>query len=186
MKRLSLVVTAAMLLGSAVGWAGTNAFVISVKGTITQKDGTKIAVKDVSKGVSGLVSTNSNILVLISSDSDNVVEIDEVNPATTNIVNAIFVSSAQALLDSGKFNTALVADTFLGLPVTSFPTNIPAFNGDLQADGKVGAKSFGGKLVGVWKDPLATPASAASAAVFKGSISGTATSPVPANCCSGF
>jgi hypothetical protein len=191
MKKQWLIVAMAVLFGSVVVDAQISAFVVSIKGTITQEDGATIQVKDVAKDVSALLPTNTNILVLFFSQNDNKLEVDEVDPATTNIVRGIFANTFTASLDSGKFDANLIAHG--GGPqnsVTNFPSPIPAFNGVIMADGKVvfGTKaSIKAKLVGVWKDPSFSPVSTnAPAAVFKGTLISTRTNDVPGGCCLTF
>ncbi len=65
MKRISIAVAVVLLVGAVSSWAQTNAFVVSIKGTITQLDGTKVTIKDAKKGVGGLVSPTNLVLVAI-------------------------------------------------------------------------------------------------------------------------
>ena len=44
MKKISIAVAVVLFAGVASSWAQTNAFVVSIKGTITQKDGTKVQI----------------------------------------------------------------------------------------------------------------------------------------------
>jgi hypothetical protein len=189
MKKISIAVAVVLLAGAANTRAQTNAFVVSVKGTVTQTDGTKVVVKDLSKGVSGLVSSTNNDLVVIVSRNDNMIEIDEVNPLTTNIVHNVAASARMAILDSGAFSADL-GSIGLGVngAVTSFPTNVPHFAGDLQASGKLSTGTKPGTsatLSGSWNDPVNGDTNQA-AALFKGTIKSIATNPVPANCCTSF
>jgi hypothetical protein len=184
-----LTIFLAMLFGPAIAQAQIKAFVISIKGTITQDDGTTIQVKDVEKGVSGLVSTN-HILVLFISKNDNAIELDEVDPVATNIVRGILVSRRTALFESGKFKSDLIAYALAGSDAY-FPAPIPPFNGGLIADGKVvlvGKPSIGAKLTGVWKDsgPLSGTETNTPAASFKGSLTSIRTNALPDNCCLTF
>jgi hypothetical protein len=188
MKKISIAV-AVVLLAVANTWAQTNAFVVSVKGTVTQADGTKVAIKDLSKGVSGLVSSTNNDLVVVISRNDNAIEIDEVDPLTTNIVHSFAASARMAILDSGAFDANL-GSIGLGIngAVTNFPVGVPHFAGDLQASGKLSAGTKPGAsatLSGSWNDPVNGDTNQA-AALFKGTIKSIATNPVPANCCSSF
>jgi hypothetical protein len=189
MKKLGVLVAAFMVIGVASAWAQTNAFVIDLKGTITQKDGTKIQLKDVAKGVTGLVSTDSNVLVLITSKDDTAFEIDEVNPVTSNTVHAIMGTFVAALLDSGQFNGDLEADgTGHGGSVTSFPAAIPDFSGDVQATGRFTGTTKPGvtaTLQGVWNDQK-SGATNQPPSIFKGTLRSTGTITVPQDCCHSF
>jgi len=170
-----------LLLGVVSGMAQTNSFAVSVKGTITQRNGTKIQVGDVpgeKPKCSELVSTCTNVLVLTVDENNNFVELDEVQPGTSNlIVKTIWISNRQAVTAAGKFNAGMVSESTVTLP-----NEIPSFNGDVQADGKIstsGKTSFSGKLLGVWNDNAAN--SSNPAAVFTGTIKSTGTITTPSN-----
>jgi hypothetical protein len=194
MKRLIVLAAIITVVGGTASWAQTNAFKVSIKGTVTvadgeTKNGTKIQVKDVAKGKSGLLSDTNNVLMLIYSSVDNAIEVNEVDPVANSIVRTIFSSFALAALDNGKFNSDLEDFDEFGNGVT-FTNNIPAFNGDLQADGKASVKNgqitaIGAKLTGAWKDPRFDP-SVEPAAVFKGTLKSFGTNAVPVNCCNTF
>ena len=177
---IAATVFAAVLLVGSSARAQTNSFTISVKGTITQRNGTKISVGTVKgqKNCSQLVSTCANVLVLTVDENNNFVEVDEVQTGATNmIVNTIWGSDRTATTAAGHFNSALVSKKNVSLP-----NSIPTFNGDLQADGKIstsGKTSFGGTLTGVWNDQSASGIT--PSAVFKGSIKSTGTIEVPGN-----
>src|SRR5205809_7625214 len=109
MKRGIVLAVIFMAVGSTASWAQTNAFRIGIKGTITQADGTKVQVKDIAKGVSGLVSDTNNVLVLVYSQDNNGIEIDEVNTNSNTIVNTIAGTFRLAVLNSVKFNGDLEA-----------------------------------------------------------------------------
>ena len=96
MKRGIVLAVIFMAVGSTASWAQTNAFRIGIKGTITQADGTKVQVKDIAKGVSGLVSDTNNVLVLVYSQDNNGIEIDEVNTNSNTIVNTIACAVSKA------------------------------------------------------------------------------------------
>ena len=98
MKRIHIAVAAVLLAGVTSSWAQTNAFVVDIKGTVTQADGTKVLVKDISKGVSGLATTSNGVLVAIISRDDNAVEIDEVDPVAGTTINPIAASVRSAIL----------------------------------------------------------------------------------------
>jgi hypothetical protein len=189
MKKLGVLAAALMVIGVASARAQTNAFVIDVKGTITQKDGTKIQLKDVAKGVTGLVSTDSDVLVLIVSKDKNAFEVDEVDPATSNTVNAIMASFVAAFLDSGQFNGDLEADgTGHGSSVTTFPAAIPDFGGDVQATGRFTGTTkpaVTATLQGVWNDQK-RGATTQPPSIFKGTLRSTGTITVPTDCCQNF
>jgi hypothetical protein len=190
MKRGIVLAVIIMVTGGVASWAQTNAFKISIKGTVTEADGTKTQVKDITKGKSGLLSDTNNILVLVYSEDSNSVEIDEVDTNSNTIVSTITGSFRLAVLDSGKFNGDLeaIGPTFSG--EATFGNGIPAYNGDIQADGKTVIKngqitSVGAKLTGAWNDPLAS-ISGNPAAVFKGTLKSSGTITVPSNCCNNF
>jgi hypothetical protein len=189
MKKLIILVVVSLVARAVSSWAQTNAYIISVKGTITQKDGTRIQVNNVSKGISGLVSTDSDVLVLVASEDANAFEVDEVNPATTNIVQGIMATFVAALLDSGQANGDLEANgSGHNGTVTNFPAGIPDFSGDVQATlvFKSGTKkSVNGTLQGVWNDQL-SGATNQPPSIFKGSVKSDGTIAVPLNCCAGF
>ena len=191
MKRGIVLAVIFMVVGSTASWAQTNAFRISIKGTITQADGTKVQVKDIARGVSGLVSDTNNVLVLVYSQDNNGIEIDEVNTNSNTIVNTIAGTFRLAVLGSGKFNGDLEAvnsiNSFDG--AVTFSNGIPTYNGDYQADGKAIVKNgvltgVGAKLVGAWQDPFGTLG--VEAAVFKGTLKSSGTITVPADCCNNF
>ena len=182
-KLMAAVTSAAVML---VGWSASAqppvSFTVSVKGTITQQNGTKIKIGDVSgeKGCSELVSTCSNLLVATYFQGDNYVEVDEVAPGATNVVVKVIWSSYRlGQTAAGKLNADLETSDS---DTVSLPNEIPSFNGDLQVDGKVntsGKTSFSGKLIGVWNDSINGDTNAPNA-VFKGTIksTGTITTPV--------
>ena len=189
MKKISIAVAVVLFAGAVSSWAQTNAFVVSIKGTITQKDGTKVQIKDAKKGVGGLVSPTNLVLVAIVSQTDSAFEIDEVNPLTTNIVHGVAASVRLAVLDSGVFSTDLgaIGDGRNG-SATNFSAGVPSFGGDLLASGKLssGAKaSASATLSGVWNDHVNGDTSQ-PASIFKGTIKSLGTNPVPANCCNSF
>jgi hypothetical protein len=189
MKKISMAVAVVLLAGVANTWAQTNAYLVDVKGTITQKDGTKILVKDVSKGVSALVSPTNLDLVVIVSQTDDAIEIDEVNPLTTNIVHGVVASGNLAVLDSGAFGGALgpIGDGRNG-STTNFAAGVPSLGGGLLITGtlKGGTKaSVSGTLSGVWNDHV-NGDTTEPASLFKGTIKSIATNPVPVNCCNSF
>src|ERR1041385_2285466 len=112
MKRLIVIAAIVAVVSGTASWAQTNSFKISIKGTVTYADGetrngTKVQVKDISRGKSGLLSDTNNILTLIYSAGDNAIEINEVDPVANSIVRTIFSSFALAALDNGKFNSDL-------------------------------------------------------------------------------
>jgi hypothetical protein len=189
MKKISIAVAVALFAGIASSWAQTNAFVVSVKGTITQKDGTKVTVKDAKKGVGGLVSPTNLVLVLVISQTDNTMEIDEFDPLTTNIVHGVAGSVRVAVLDSGAFGTGLgpIGDGRNG-SATNFTAGVPNFGGALLASGnlKGGTKpSASATLSGAWNDH-ANGDTGQPASTFKGTLKSLGTNPVPANCCNSF
>ena len=105
MKKQIIAMLAVVAVAGGVVQAQTNSFTVSVKGTITQRNGTKIKVGDVggSKGFSQLVSTNTNILVLTADENNNSFALDEVKPGATNsIVNRIWLSYAVAITAAGN------------------------------------------------------------------------------------
>jgi len=180
MKKVLSVVAVALLSGAVSGMAQTNSFTVSVKGTITQRNGTQTKIGDVSgtkPKCSELVTDCANVLVLIADENNNFTEIAEVQTGASNtIVSVIWESNRQAITAAGKFNAGLVSSGTVALP-----NGIPSFNGDVQVDGKIstsGKTSFSGKLIGVWNDDAAN--SADPAAVFKGTLksTGTITTPV--------
>jgi hypothetical protein len=184
MKKLGLIVVTLLVAGTVSSWAQTNAFTVSVKGTITQQDGTKVKVGDVSKGVSSLVTNPANVLVVIvDQDSPNVL-LAEVDPQATSNTTAIVRSIAEtwsfASTVKGNFNTDLEEAS----GVTPF-TTLPAFFGDLQLSGKSKVKNdvltgVSGKLAGVWMDPVLADTNLPPA-IFSGSLKSTGTITVPSD-----
>jgi hypothetical protein len=180
MKKLCLLAAAFAIGAMSNARADTNAFQVTVKGTITRNND-KIKITNAS-----LLTSASNILVLVENSDADDLQLVEVDPATTNIVNSIMANSRSAFLDSGKFNSGLVANG--GGPqgsVINFPAGTPPFNGDLQALGKAtltggGKLKASAKLQGVWNDPNFQPFDPESA-VFKGSLKAVAPVPVPDN-----
>ena len=109
MKRLGITVAALWMAGMASAWAQTNAFQVDITGSIVQADGTVIAVKDPSKGVSGLNVTPTDTLVAIVSQDAQSVEVDFVNVASNKIMRTFAGSARSVLLSDGKFVTLLGA-----------------------------------------------------------------------------
>src|SRR6266404_965538 len=158
MKRIHVAVATVLLAGATSSWAQTNAFAVSIKGTITKADGTKVLIKDVSKGVSGLATSSNGVLVAIISQDFNAIEIDEVDPVSGTTVNPIAATARVAILDSGAFNADLesIGDGDNG-SVTNFPAGVPNFAGDLIVTGKIGKgtkASTSATMGGVWNDPV--------------------------------
>ena len=180
MKRGIVLAVMVVFASGVASWAQTNTFKISIKGTITQDDGTKTQVKDIAKGVSALLSDTNNILVAVYSADDNLLTIDEVDPTNFSDVRVIASTFALAVLNSGKFNGDLEA----GDVEVAFQPGIPVLNGDVQADGKAVVKNgqvtgIGAKLTGAWASPTL---SSQPAAVFKGTLkSSSVTNAAPAN-----
>ena len=189
MKKISIAVATVLLAGVASSWAQTNAFVVDIKGTVTQANGTKVLIKDVTKGVSGLATSTNGVLVAIISQDFNVIEIDEVDPVSGTTVNPIAASARVAILDSGAFNADLesIGDGDNGA-VTNFPAGVPNFAGDLMVTGKIGKgtkASTSATVSGVWNDSVNGDGSQ-PAAIFKGTIKSTGTNAVPTDCCVTF
>ena len=180
MKKLCLLAAVFGIGAMLNARADTNAFQVTVKGTITRNTD-KIKITNAS-----LLTSPSNILVLVADSDNDDVELVEVNPATTNIVNSIMANDRSAFLDNGKFNSGLLANG--GGPqgsVINFPPGTPPFNGNLQMLGKAtltggGKLKASAKLEGVWNDPSFQPFDP-EPAVFKGSIKTVAEVPVPDN-----
>lgn len=177
MKKV-VAISLLIILGTvSQNWAQTNAFRVTLTGTIT-RDTDKIQITNAS-----LLTSASNILACVVDRTGNTIDLVEVNPATTNVENFIMGSWGVAVLATGKFNADLEAydDPYEG--VTNFPAGTPVFNGDLQADGTISLVSNSGikaKLTGHWKDPTFNPTNQ-RAAVFKGQLKSTGTFPVPRN-----
>jgi len=162
---------------------------VDIKGTVTQANGTKVLIKDVAKGHSGLATSTNGVLVAIISQDFNVIEIDEVDPVSGTTVNPIAATARVAILDSGVFNADLesIGDGDNG-SVTNFPAGVPNFAGDLMVTGKIGKgtkASASATVSGVWNDPV-NGDTGQPAAVFKGTIKSTGTITVPVDCCVSF
>ncbi len=164
MKKLGVMVVAALVAGAVNGWAQTNIF------TITKFGGSlTIAGQQGVTRITGLDMT-SNPVLLVVNETDNTVEFMEVAGGTTN---SMFIPYAAAFTGNGKF-----AFDFYGC---FSPANegIPPFQGELVCIGKlspaVGPKSVKVSLIGVWSDPTNLEdcdTGGVPAATFKGVASG--------------
>ena len=146
----------ALLLVGTTSWADTNSFEVLINGTITTDAG-KVKVDNTS-----LLSTNGSILVLTETDDfgegDLYLEVDEVEIATTNVVNFIWNSGLAGELSNGSFKA------YMGTPIVDAVTfgSLPAMAGVLLADGKAKVKhdvvqGLTAKLNGIWKVSTLAP-----------------------------
>ena len=177
MKNFIVAVVAIVAAGAVSASAQVKAFQVNVKGTIT-RDAGKIKITNAS-----LLTSSANSLVLVVNTANLDINLVEVDPVTTNVVNFIWRNFRAARLQSGKFNSDLEANANnMNDPVTNFPAGTPSFEGDVQVTGKAvltgsGKTVFGGTLVGVWTDPVALLSEVA--ALFKGTIKSVTEVPVP-------
>ncbi|HUI05383.1 MAG TPA: hypothetical protein VL486_00095 [Verrucomicrobiae bacterium] len=159
MKYALVVVMLAVMVGllaGATSWADTNSFRVDIKGTVTSDAG-KVKVDTAS-----LLSTSGTELVLTamggpdvadfgSAAGDFYMEIDEVDVATTNVVNTLFTS-----FGSGQLGNAVKTFLFDYNDPDAFTAPVPAMNGYLFFQGNAKVKSdvlqgISGTLGGVWK-----------------------------------
>jgi hypothetical protein len=146
-----------------------------VSGVINGTDGSSVKVTN-----EGLLTVSSNELAVVFDTDNNVWQLDEVNPGSSNaVVKFITGVSSMALQSKGTF----LCDLHAGQRAT-FTNGIPPIGGDMYSSGKsstTGKKpSFSAKLVGVWKDPTYLPTNA-TAYVIKGAIKSLGTITTPTN-----
>ncbi|HUJ11075.1 MAG TPA: hypothetical protein VL171_13715 [Verrucomicrobiae bacterium] len=200
MKKLCLIVVALLMGAVFKTRAQTNAFIVSVKGTITNHSGVKSSVGNIVRDVSSLVTNESDFLVAILDLDNHVLQLVEAVPfveedsvATPSslsqnsnpsmVVRVIGISRSFASTVTGKFDTDLQQ---LYTDVTF--VSLPPMQGDLQADGHYTSKNgivtgLSAKLVGVWFDPKFSGGEDLNLpeAVFKGSLKSLRSCPVPIN-----
>jgi len=183
MKKIVVIVVSLVAAVAVRSQAQTNAFRVSINGTLTLASGEKNFVADVAPGVSILVTNLNNVLVAIVDQTHRGITVAEVNPANGNVVRVIMTSVRWFSDSKGKFDTNL--EVPLGPPAV-FQGDLSPMNGDLEFIGQFKSKnntmtSISAKIIGVWLDSSFPATENLPSAQFRGTMKSSGATRIPDN-----
>jgi len=174
MKKFALIVVTVVASVAMRAEAQTNAFRITIKGTITTETGERFKVRN-----SALIVNPGDVLVAVVDETHHSITLCEVEPMSNTLTRFIANSRRWASAVT-KFETTL--GTISEDP--EFNPPLPPFQGNLEFDGQFKVKhnaiaGLSARIVGIWFDPKFTGFPAQNGNLPASEFSGTMKSTFP-------